>query len=671
MFVLRLIAAALACCTALLVHARPLSADLARIAAMPAAPLLKQEDFSRRSPLREVSMAPDGSAIAYLDTSGNATSVHLYDVAGRTSRRLLPSVGRALLLWSRDSQALFIYQQDTISAVSIKDGVTSILAKLDDKVEQKLAMVDPSQPRHVLVEQFDAGGYRLTRLGIDGNRSVLHENSRKVHQFLLGQDGQVEFIKVWDAAYNWQILKRDGKAWREATRCERRAVCSLVSASVDLRRLYLIATHEGNRSALVEVDTNNDGRQRLVFSDPARIADVHRVLAAPRSGEPQFATLEAPWRRQVGLNASARRIVSEIDRKFAGSQVNIQPGDGTPLMLLAERNARMTHDRYWLYDSASHSFNEVLHAEREAGKPLPKAHAAPTVAINYRATDGTTLYGYLTLPPGRNAASVPLLVMAHGGPWGRFNGDYNPLVQVVANRGVAVFRPNFRASTGHGQRYQVAAGSNLANGVAQTDIIDGVHWLLANGVGDRKRIAIMGDSYGGYATLLALSHTPRLFQFGMAMAPPTDFGRTLRGFGDTFAGRPARLHFQDMGVAIDDAAAMQALTAASPAALTARVERPLLILAGGQDPVVPVAGITDYVARLQEGRKPVSLLLDPDEGHMFRKPLAVQAYGYLLERLMHRHFGTAAPQDPDKELAAYLKQNLKLNDAMPGARIHD
>jgi dienelactone hydrolase len=663
---IRLIIAALSFCTAMLAQAQSLAPDLARIAAMPAAPPLKHEDLSRRSTLREVRLAPDGKYIAFIDTAGNSNSVHLYDVATRTSRRLIPSITRAFLYWSTDSQALFIYTQDAVSAFSIKDGTSSILAKLDPKLEQKFVMVDPSQPHHVLVEQFDKTTYTLTRLGSDGSRTVLHENSRKVRQVLMGQGGQVEFIKVQDPAYHWQVMKRDGKEWREAARCERRSVCNLVSSSPDLRRLYLITTPDANRSALLEIDTST-GKQRTLQADPAQVADLDQVLAHPVSGEPQFAIINAPVLHQLGLTAAAKRAVSDVERKFTDSQALIEPGDNTPLMLLSERSARMSHERYWLYDSTRRTFDEVLQAEREAGKPLPIAHTAPTLAVNYRATDGTTVYGYLTLPPGKNLAKVPLLVMAHGGPWGRFNDNYNSLVQVVANRGVAVFRSNFRASSGHGLRYMSAPGSNLGNGLAQTDLIDGVRWLLANGVGDRKRMAIMGDSYGGYATLMALSHTPDLFQFGMAQAPPTDFSRILRDSTGMMGDRPFALAFQDRGIDMNDATAMEALAAASPAKLVAKLERPVLIMAGAKDPIVPVAGITDYVARLQEAKKQVSLLIDPEESHSLRKPISQQAYLYLLERLMHRYLGTAAPEAPSKELATYLEQHMKVTNALPGA----
>jgi dipeptidyl aminopeptidase/acylaminoacyl peptidase len=138
------------------------------------------------------------------------------------------------------------------------------------------------------------------------------------------------------------------------------------------------------------------------------------------------------------------------------------------------------------------------------------------------------VHGFLTLPPGRAAATLPLLTLVHGGPWSHLDADYSALVQLLANRGYAVFQPNFRASTGYGERYMLAPGADFGNGRVQADIIDGVRWLLAQGVGDARRMGIIGASFGGYSTLLALSHTPDLFQVGIALQPPTDFVRGLR-----------------------------------------------------------------------------------------------------------------------------------------------
>jgi dipeptidyl aminopeptidase/acylaminoacyl peptidase len=240
------------------------------------------------------------------------------------------------------------------------------------------------------------------------------------------------------------------------------------------------------------------------------------------------------------------------------------------------------------------------------------------------------------------------------------------LVQLLANRGVAVFQPNFRASVGYGLHYMTAAGGDLGNGRVQADIIDGVRWLLRQGVGDRQRLAIAGHSFGGYATLLALTYTPELFQFGMAIAPSPDFARTLRTIATGPGGDQALpLRLRDLGVDLQDGAVMRTLEAAAPVRHTDQVGKPLLIMAGARDSMVQIASVTDYVARLQLSGKPVSLLVDPEEGHNPRLLLYRQATVYLLEKLLQQHLGGPTPAAPGAQLDTYLRQTLKANRALP------
>jgi dipeptidyl aminopeptidase/acylaminoacyl peptidase len=238
---------------------------------------------------------------------------------------------------------------------------------------------------------------------------------------------------------------------------------------------------------------------------------------------------------------------------------------------------------------------------------------------------------------------------------------------LLANRGYAVFQPNFRSSSGYGEKYMLAPKADFGNGRVQADIVDGVRWLVANGIGERKRVGIMGDSFGGYATLRALTHTPALFQFGMGLSPPPDFARTLQAAADAGAAEddvPFAVRLPLLGIALDDKAAMKPMRDAAPALHAAQVTRPLLILAGARDDKVPLPAVSDYVARLQELGRPVSLLVMPDEGHSPRKPITRQAYLYLLQQMLHQHLGGPATPAPSPELADYLKQNMKANGAL-------
>ena len=650
------------------VEIRSLKPLLAHNAALPAAALIKDEDFSRRSRLSQVRISPDGAWLAFLESDGQAQALYIQDTKSGEKKKLLPISGRQDPSWSTDSKVIFLDSGDALSQVSIVDGASSKLAAFDSKKEQQFLFVDPSRPRHGINEEFDraAGVYRISRIGVDGKSVVIYEGSRKAEEFLLDREGQVSFIRTLDKDYTQVVSRRINGKWVEATRCERLRACQLVAASADSSRLTMIVDHLQNHRSLVELDLGRNAT-RLLHADPAGIADLRQAVLSPASRTPLFAVYDAPRRRNAGLTAGARRAAIAIENRFPQSNITISASDSAPRWLLTERSSRLQQERYWIYDVASSAIIPVLERERSLGQPLPEAALAQKHPLHYRASDGRLVHGYLSLPPGRDAARLPLITMVHGGPWSQVDNDYTALVQLLVNRGYAVFQPNFRSSTGYGRNYMTAPKGDFGNGRVQADIIDGVRWLLAQGVGDKQRLAIMGDSFGGYATLLALTYTPDLFKFGMATVPPTDFARTMQSAaagpaqGDA---PPFSVTLSEMGIDMSDPAVTGAISAAAPANHVDKVSKPLLILAGGKDKMVDPAGVTDYVARLQGMNKPVTLLLDPEEGHNLRKPIVRQAYMHLLQRMLHQHLGGPAPAAPSPELNKYLEQHLKVNTAL-------
>lgn len=646
---------------------RSLKEAVARNAALPAAPFIADDDFSRRSRLRDVKLSPDGAFVSYVETDGKSLHLNLLDTRTQEKKRLLTTSGRQEVHWSKDSKALFIDSGDGLSVLPIDGSPGSKIAGFDRKLGQQFVMVDLTRPRAALVEEFDreAKVYRLSRIGADAGRELLYEG-RKLEEFLLDDAGQLAFIRTLDDKYDQIVSRTAGGKWIEATRCKRLRACNLVSGGD--QHLQMVVNHADDRKAFVHVDLAKQAR-RVLHTDPAAISDLRTVVTSPATQQPLFAIYDMPQRRLYGLTPAAKAAAADINRRFPDTTISVGASEAAGQWLLSERGARLQQERFWLYDRKARTFTEILAKERQLGNPLPEQHLAKKIPLQYRASDGAVVHGYLSLPPGKPAAALPMLTIVHGGPWTSFDNGYTGLVQLLVNRGVAVFQPNFRASKGYGDKYMLAPKADFGNGRAQADIIEGVRWLLANGVGDKKRLAIMGDSFGGYATLLALINEPDLFQFGMATVPPPDFARTLKLASDAGsvmgAGEvPFSLTLAEMGIHLDDTAAMKRISDAAPAAHPARVTKPLLIIAGGKDDKVEIAAVTDYVARLQGLGKPVSLLVDPDEGHNPRKPIVRQAYSHLLQQMLHKHLGGPAVPAPSPELAKYLEQAMKANGAL-------
>ena len=138
-------------------------------------------------------------------------------------------------------------------------------------------------------------------------------------------------------------------------------------------------------------------------------------------------------------------------------------------------------------------------------------------SFSYRTRDGMVIEGYLTLPEGsKNGKPAPLVVFPHGGPWLRDVWGFNPWVQWLASRGYAVFQPNYRGSPGYGWRYPEADKYDFVK--MRNDVTDGVAALIQSGLVDRGRIAIVGQSFGGYLALCGAAFEPDLYRCAITLS---------------------------------------------------------------------------------------------------------------------------------------------------------
>jgi dipeptidyl aminopeptidase/acylaminoacyl peptidase len=210
----------------------------------------------------------------------------------------------------------------------------------------------------------------------------------------------------------------------------------------------------------------------------------------------------------------------------------------------------------------------------------------------------------------------------------------------------------------------MAANGDVGNGRVLADVIDGMDYLLAQGIGDRTKQAVMGMSFGGYASLLALTHHPARFRFAFAAAPPTEYGwikqwqaehdsESLRGEGP-----PLSLQFPLLGFRYNDPAWREKMRRQSPLANVQRLQAPAYIWAGQNDDHVPLKSIVNYVASADRVGKAVSLLIDPSGGHVPQSRLGSEALLYQMEEAAHRHLGGAlSPASP--ELMAFLRRTRR------------
>jgi dipeptidyl aminopeptidase/acylaminoacyl peptidase len=254
--------------------------------------------------------------------------------------------------------------------------------------------------------------------------------------------------------------------------------------------------------------------------------------------------------------------------------------------------------------------------------------------VSYTARDGLTIHGYLTTPRHLPARDLPAVLLVHGGPWGRDTWGLDPEAQWLANRGYAVLQVNFRGSTGYGKRF-LHAGDREWGGKMHDDLVDGVHWLIAKGIADRERVAIMGGSYGGYATLVGLTFTPELFAAGVDIVGPSSLATLIRTIPPYW--EPVKAIFARRVGDIETEEAF--LNSRSPLFFADQIRAPLLIAQGANDPRVKQSESEQIVQAMRRAERPVEYVLYTDEGHGFARPANRLHFFALAEAFLAKHLG--------------------------------
>jgi dipeptidyl aminopeptidase/acylaminoacyl peptidase len=250
---------------------------------------------------------------------------------------------------------------------------------------------------------------------------------------------------------------------------------------------------------------------------------------------------------------------------------------------------------------------------------------------------------YLTVPVGSDPKGngipdkpLPMVLAVHGGPWARDSWGYAPLHQWLANRGYSVMSVNYRGSTGFGKAF-VNAGNKEWGGKMHSDLLDAVDWAVKNGVAQKDKVAIMGGSYGGYATLVGLTFTPDTFACGVDIVGPSNIRTLLETIPPYWM--PAVNLWKHRVGDHTSAEGRSFLDSRSPLTHVEKITNPLLIGQGANDPRVKQSESDQIVKAMQQKNIPVTYVLYPDEGHGFNRPQNRISFFAVAEAFLGEHLG--------------------------------
>ncbi len=463
-------------------------------------------------------------------------------------------------------------------------------------------------------------GTRLSRqtegLGVDrvdvrtGRSSTVEPANPRAGRYLTDGRGQVRIMAIPEVRggatgqlgtrTDYMFRRQGGTDWERLGSYDGATREGIFPLAVDptLDSAYVLKKLDG-RFALYRMKLDGSGALELAHANPQ--VDVDGVVRAGRGSQVIGATFADESRRTIYFD----RTFEGLARALGEAMPNLplidfvsSSHDGNKLLIHAGSDS--DPGRYFVFDRAASNLNEILLDRPE----LENVALANVRAVTYPAADGAIIPGYLTLPPGQEGRGLPAVILPHGGPEARDEWGFDWLAQYLAHRGYAVLQPNFRGSDGYGDAWLAENGFRGWR-TSIGDINSGARWLVAQGIADPQRLAILGWSYGGYAALQAGATEPDLYKAVVAIAPVTDL-QMLKADWQGFRNARNIAEYVGTGPHVEEG---------SPAHQAARIAAPVLLFHGDRDFNVRVHQSQRMHRALQSAGKNSELTIFPGLEH--------------------------------------------------------
>lgn len=517
---------------------------------------------------RTVAVTPQGKAVSRLLDTGANNMLLSQPIAGVTTEGGKPRVLMAGLMESGGASS----------------NANTRLARKGAESDWVLALysVDPATGRGSIIEKgtYDTEGWEVDASGKPRIRQEVDENTHDVT--IYGRsNGKAQYSQVWKTdfagrrRYYGYSAPEDAVILAEGDRLVKRRLADGVVEPFGPPSLSTNPQLEwdADRAAAVGVTTGAE-KPTTSWTDP-QIGAAHATLT----------------------------------RVFKDKRVDLESWSSDRVRFVARVSGPGAPGVWYLFDTARKEVSPLGDEYPE----LQGVDLGTTRWITYKARDGLEIPAYLTLPPAsaRTGAKPPLVVLPHGGPRARDEYDFDYLAQFLATRGYAVLQPQFRGSWGFGDAFE-EAGEGEWGGKMQTDLLDGIAALTAQGEVDAGRACIVGASFGGYAALAGAALHPGAYRCAASIAGIADLGQLLLERGRAYGRDSAGL---DELRGMIGTAGPEKLAATSPARHAAAVQAPVLLIHGDKDTVVLASQSQRMADALQAAGKPCELLILEGENH--------------------------------------------------------
>ncbi len=574
------------------------------------------EDFLDTTAMFGASFSPDERKILVSSDETGVFNAFAIAVDGSGQQRLTDSTGDSILASSYfPHDERFIYQSDqggnelTHLFVRELDGTVNDITPGDDLKANFLGWAHDEQSffigtnerdaRYFDVYEVDAGDYTRTLMYRNDAGYTFGAVSRDKRYIALGKT-------ITRTNSDIYLFDRNTDETRLLTRHQGEVSHGAQTFSADGTSLFLVTDDGSEFRYLVRQDLVTGRRTVILAPD----WDVWYAKLS-RQGTYLVIGINANARTEIRLfeTASMRRI--ELPNLPDGDIVSVEISTSEEKLAFYLGGSRAPANLH-VYDLAGWRGKELTHtlSPRIDADLLVEAEI-----VSFRSFDGVEIPGLLYRPHSASPEHLaPALVWVHGGPGGQSRIGYRALIQYLVNGGYVVFAINNRGSSGYGKTFFLMDDRKHGSGDLD-DCVASKQFLVDQGYVDPDRIGIIGGSYGGYMVLAALAFRPEEFALGVDLFGVSNWVRTLQSIPPWWESFRDAL-YKEMG---DPSTDREHLYAISPLFHASRIQRPLIVLQGANDPRVLKVESDEIVEAARANGVDVQYLVFDDEGHGFRK----------------------------------------------------
>jgi dipeptidyl aminopeptidase/acylaminoacyl peptidase len=591
-------------------------------------------------------ISPNGTMMAYLAPVNNVLNVWVKTIGKKDDRAVTKDDNRGIrrYFWAEDSKHV-MYLQDVggnenwrLYGVNLETDEIKDLTPYED-VQVRIVATDKHFPNELLIgmNKDDPKLHDVYHLDLtSAELELVAKNAGNIVSWDADPNLKVRCATASRDDGGFDVLFRESEEaeWKNLLTwdAEDALTSGVVSFSKDGKSLYLIDSRNANAGRLVKLEISS-GNLEVIAEDEQY--DVGSVMIHPDTYEVQAVAFTKARKEWVVLDETIEDDFKTIAKLEHGDYVvsDRDNADDTWLVGFTRDDGPVS---YYAYDRQRRK-GTFLFYHMPALKDYTLAHMEP---ISFVARDGLTIRGYITFPPGKGRKNLPMVLVVHGGPWGRDTWGYDSAAQWIANRGYACLQVNFRGSTGYGKDF-VNAGDREWGGKMHDDLIDGVNWAVEKGFADPEMIAIFGGSFGGYAALVGATFTPDVFCCAVDIVGPSNLITLIKSIPPYWVPLLATFHKRVGNPDTEE----EFLKSRSPLFKVDQIKIPILIAQGANDPRVKQAESEQIVEAMKKKGLAYEYMLFPDEGHGFAKPENRLKFFAAAEKFLAKHLNGRYEED--------------------------